>query len=53
MNWLVYDTILGIAGTALSLTAAFDFKAHHSHVKNMASGNHTHHILLVLSYMDR
>jgi hypothetical protein len=32
----VYDVILGVLGTALALTAAFDFK--HDKVKNTASG---------------
>ena len=35
---VVYDAILGILGTALALTAAFDFKRAHAHVKNPASG---------------
>lgn len=35
---VVYDAILGILGTALALTAAFDFQRAHAHVKNPASG---------------
>jgi hypothetical protein len=32
-----WDVMLGLAGTAATVTAALDFK-HHKHVKNVASG---------------
>lgn len=35
---LLYDAGLGVLGTALTLSAAFDFRAAHSRVKNVASG---------------
>eukprot|EP00961_Rhodomonas_salina_P238336 3221392-Rhodomonas_salina.5 len=33
-HYLAYDIILGFLGTVLTLTAAYDFKAAHSSVKN-------------------
>ena len=33
-----FDAILGVLGVTLTLTAAFDFKAAHQRVKNVASG---------------
>ena len=35
---LKYDICLGILGTLTAFSAAYDFKKHHSHVKNKASG---------------
>ena len=34
----LYDVVLALLGTALTLTAAFDFRQAHAHVKNVASG---------------
>jgi hypothetical protein len=51
INWFLYDTILGVAGTLLSLTAAFDFRAHHSSVKNMASGSLDPHATITYDEM--
>ena len=34
----MFDALLGVAGVALALTAAADFEAAHSRVKNVASG---------------
>lgn len=36
--FLLYDIVLGILGTSTAITAAYDFKKAHSHVKNVASG---------------
>ena len=38
MSYLQYDVILGILGTMTAITAAYDFRKAHSHVKNIASG---------------
>ena len=38
MPRLVYDVLLGVSGTVLTLTAASDFREHHSRVENRASG---------------
>jgi hypothetical protein len=38
ISHLFYDAVLGILGTLTALTAAYDFKKAHNHVKNVASG---------------
>lgn len=35
---IIYDVVLGILGTLLALSAAFDFKVAHARVQNSASG---------------
>jgi hypothetical protein len=35
---VLYDTALALLGTALTLSAAYDFKKAHAHVSNVASG---------------
>jgi hypothetical protein len=38
VNYLVYDIVLGVSGTILTLTAAKDFESH-KHIQNVASGS--------------
>lgn len=38
ISHLMFDIVLGVLGTLTALTAAYDFKKAHKHVKNVASG---------------
>lgn len=49
LNTFAYDIMLGMLGTALTLTAAFDFN--HKHVKNVASGTLDEHATVTTAEM--
>jgi hypothetical protein len=49
LNRLLYDTLLGLFGVTLTLTAAFEFQ--HKHVKNVASGTLDKHATVTFGEM--
>lgn len=49
VSWLLFDVVLGILGTVLTLFAAFEFK--HKNVKNFASGTLDEHATVTYAEM--
>lgn len=49
LNLILYDSVLGVLGTALTLSAAFEFQ--HKNIKNSASGTLDSHTIVTFEEM--